>query len=174
MNGVIGDHLEEILQKVEEVWAQRKQKRQKTPQLEAMDDQKDPRNFEYRANMVDERWHPFACPSCGYKMQLKVSARTRKKKSSESDVCRRTAVQSVGRTYITERYAVKMEHMAQILAEFEVDSSVVIDAFSDDKNHRFDRWYTAEQDALKQDWAGKVMWLNPPWSVWPQAAEKVL
>jgi phage N-6-adenine-methyltransferase len=42
-----------------------------------------------------------------------------------------------------------------------------IDLFADSSNTKCYAYYTAEQDALKQDWAGsghKVGWLQPPYS----------
>lgn len=37
-----------------------------------------------------------------------------------------------------------------------------IDVAADDNNHMCPRYYTPQQDGLKQDWTGEVVWCNPP------------
>ena len=34
---------------------------------------------------------------------------------------------------------------------------------ADDLNHKCERYYTKEQDGLKQDWSGEIVFCNPPY-----------
>ena len=38
-----------------------------------------------------------------------------------------------------------------------------LDPCATKENHKCDRFYTREQDGLKQDWGGEVIWCNPPY-----------
>lgn len=38
-----------------------------------------------------------------------------------------------------------------------------IDVCADSSNHKCERYFTKEQDGLKQDWGGGVIWCNPPY-----------
>lgn len=38
-----------------------------------------------------------------------------------------------------------------------------LDVCATDENHKAPKWYTREQDGLKQDWGGEVIWCNPPY-----------
>ena len=50
-----------------------------------------------------------------------------------------------------------------------------IDAFASIENRRFPQFWDERQDALSQVWTSDmVLWMNPPWSLWPQAATKLL
>ena len=49
------------------------------------------------------------------------------------------------------------------------------DCFASQGNSRFSRFWTKGDDALNQTWAaGEVLWVNPPWRLWPRTAEKIL
>ena len=37
-----------------------------------------------------------------------------------------------------------------------------LDVCADEYNHKLFRYYTIEDDGLKQDWSGEVCWCNPP------------
>lgn len=39
-----------------------------------------------------------------------------------------------------------------------------IDAAASDENHRLERWWTADDDALRQSWQSERVWANPPYS----------
>lgn len=38
-----------------------------------------------------------------------------------------------------------------------------LDPCADDFNHKCEKYYTKEQDGLKQDWSGEVVFCNPPY-----------
>jgi site-specific DNA-methyltransferase (adenine-specific) len=38
-----------------------------------------------------------------------------------------------------------------------------LDSCADDFNHKCKKYYTEEQDGLKQDWSGEVVFCNPPY-----------
>ena len=38
-----------------------------------------------------------------------------------------------------------------------------IDVASSEQNHKLPRYYTKEQDGLKQDWSGEIVFCNPPY-----------
>ena len=75
----------------------------------------------------------------------------------------------------TEEYAVKPEVVDEILKKFQIARDDVTDGFSsvEGGNARFSKCIAKEQDALKQPWQS-TMWLNPPWSLWPQVAARVV
>jgi site-specific DNA-methyltransferase (adenine-specific) len=48
-----------------------------------------------------------------------------------------------------------------------------IDPCADEYNHKCEKYFTKEQDGLKQDWGGEVVFCNPPYSrtetgIWTQ------
>lgn len=38
-----------------------------------------------------------------------------------------------------------------------------LDPCATEENHKAPKFYTKEQDGLKQDWGGEVIWCNPPY-----------
>ena len=38
-----------------------------------------------------------------------------------------------------------------------------LDPCADDNNHKCDKYYTKEEDGLKQDWSSEVVFCNPPY-----------
>jgi site-specific DNA-methyltransferase (adenine-specific) len=38
-----------------------------------------------------------------------------------------------------------------------------LDPCADDQNHKCDKYFTEEQDGLKQDWSGEAVFCNPPY-----------
>lgn len=38
-----------------------------------------------------------------------------------------------------------------------------LDPCADEYNHKCDKYYTKEQDGLKQDWGGEIVFCNPPY-----------
>lgn len=39
-----------------------------------------------------------------------------------------------------------------------------LDPCADEFNHKCDKYYTVQQDGLKQDWSGETVFCNPPYS----------
>jgi hypothetical protein len=74
--------------------------------------------------------------------------------------------------YRTEEYAVQKRHMEHILKEFGVMTTV--DAFASRDNARFPRFWTEEEDAIKQPWSGEVLWCNPPWCLLDKLVKKIV
>ena len=64
----------------------------------------------------------------------------------------------------TEEYTVRQEWVKPI--QDEMATTPDRDCFATRANARFPKFYTKEQDALKQEWdPQKVLWCNPPWSL---------
>lgn len=48
--------------------------------------------------------------------------------------------------------------------EINEEFNFTLDACADERNHKCEKYYTKEQDALKQDWSNEVVYMNPPYS----------
>ena len=84
---------------------------------------------------------------------------------------------SEGKFIKREDYAVRMDVLQILLIAMERERDSGIDAFSSDKNARFDEHWTEQENALQQDWSRCVssfLWLNPPFSLWDIVARKIL
>ena len=74
--------------------------------------------------------------------------------------------------YIREDYAVRKNFMEKILEFFE--RTPARDCFATPENTRCPLYHTKEIDALNQSWeTGEILWLNPPWTLWPRVVEKL-
>lgn len=40
-----------------------------------------------------------------------------------------------------------------------------LDVCANESNHKVDRYFTREDDAIQQDWSGDVCWMNPPYGL---------
>lgn len=47
--------------------------------------------------------------------------------------------------------------------ELNAEFGFTLDPCADDYNHKCDRYFTEEQDGLKQDWRGQIVYCNPPY-----------
>lgn len=47
--------------------------------------------------------------------------------------------------------------------ELDAEFNFTVDVASTDENAKCEKHYTKEQDGLKQDWGGEVVWCNPPY-----------
>lgn len=78
--------------------------------------------------------------------------------------------------YWSEEYAVRKHWVKIILRMMGIsEDSNLRDCFANASNKRFQKYFTAEQNALVQPWdQSEVMWCNPPWSIWPATAQKII
>lgn len=59
----------------------------------------------------------------------------------------------------TDDWATPQEFFDALNEEF----GFTLDPAADDKNHKCSRYFTREQDGLKQDWRGQRVFCNPPY-----------
>ena len=75
--------------------------------------------------------------------------------------------------YKTEQYAVCWQWYEFICKKFNVQPTR--DCFATPQNTRCAEFFTADQDALRQDWTkGGIWWINPPWALWPKVVDKLM
>lgn len=68
----------------------------------------------------------------------------------------------------SDEWATPQDLFDELNAEFHF----TLDAAATAENHKCERYYTAEQDGLKQSWGGEIVFLNPPYSHISQWVEK--
>ena len=74
--------------------------------------------------------------------------------------------------FIREDYTVKRKFVQKIEARFGVQ--IDRDCFASSQNARCEKYFTKKENALLQKWDnGEVLWLNPPWSLWPKVVKKL-
>ena len=56
------------------------------------------------------------------------------------------------------------ETPADLFEELHKEFHFTLDAAASNDNHKLPRYFTVEQDGLAQDWAGEVVFCNPPYS----------
>ena len=59
----------------------------------------------------------------------------------------------------TDEWETPQEFFDELNREFRFD----LDACADEKNHKCDKYFTVQQDGLKQDWGGYTVFCNPPY-----------
>ena len=59
----------------------------------------------------------------------------------------------------TDEWATPKEFYNKLNEEFHF----TLDPCADEHNHKCDTYFTSEQDGLKQDWSGHVVFCNPPY-----------
>ena len=75
--------------------------------------------------------------------------------------------------HVSDDYTIKVRYYDLVVRQLGLDPDR--DCFATPSNTRCAFYYTADQDALAQAWdPSEVMWLNPPWELWPQTADKLL
>ena len=77
---------------------------------------------------------------------------------------------------VTCDYAVRADLLQEILEALEV--TPVRDAFADKENKRFDKWYGEGSpdgaNAFEQNWGSEILWINPPFNLFPQVLDKIV
>jgi hypothetical protein len=74
--------------------------------------------------------------------------------------------------YLREDYAVRKIYMEEIEWQFQVKAER--DCFASVENRRCQKFYTEEDNALKKAWrGGETLWMNPPWTLWPEVVKKL-
>lgn len=59
----------------------------------------------------------------------------------------------------TDQWATPQDFFDQLNNEFHF----TLDPCADETNHKCEKYFTKEQDGLKQDWSGEVVFCNPPY-----------
>jgi hypothetical protein len=74
--------------------------------------------------------------------------------------------------FVREDYTVRIKFVKEIEKKFGVKADR--DCFASAQNSRCPEFFSREKDALSQPWeGGQVMWVNPPWTLWPRVVEKI-
>lgn len=72
-----------------------------------------------------------------------------------------------------EEYTMRWPYFREITNRFGLEPQR--DCFATQENKRCALFFSAQEDALQQEWGeGEILWLNPPWRLWPEAAAKLL
>ena len=84
-------------------------------------------------------------------------------------------VQAIDRNkepHVSEEYTVRWHFFRDICQHLGLTPT--LDCFATHNNARCPKHFTEEQDALKMEWSrDEVLWMNPPWSLWPEAEAKL-
>ena len=59
----------------------------------------------------------------------------------------------------TDKWATPQDFFNKLNEEF----NFTLDPCADESNHKCNTYFTKEQDGLKQDWAGHIVFCNPPY-----------
>ena len=59
----------------------------------------------------------------------------------------------------TDQWETPQDFFDQLDKEFHF----TLDPCADETNHKCERYFTKEQDGLKQDWSGEIVFCNPPY-----------
>lgn len=61
----------------------------------------------------------------------------------------------------TDQWSTPQDFFDALNEEF----NFTLDPCADEFNHKCDKYYTVEEDGLKQDWGGEVVFCNPPYGI---------
>lgn len=59
----------------------------------------------------------------------------------------------------TDQWATPQDFFDKLNDEFHF----TLDVCADETNHKCEKYYSKEDDGLKQDWGGEIIWCNPPY-----------
>ena len=83
------------------------------------------------------------------------------------------SMSETGQSRCVESYTVRWPFVYEIVKQFGVEPTR--DCFASEGNKRCSQCYTQEDDAMSKEWKkSEIMWLNPPWCMWPQVTEKLM
>ena len=100
---------------------------------------------------------------------VKAGAEARK----VNEVCRVRRQEKAEKPEEEENYVVRREYFEEFTRRLNLKP--VRDCFASDAETQCEKFFSIEEDALQQRWdPTEVLWLNPPWSLWPQVAAKLL
>ena len=68
----------------------------------------------------------------------------------------------------TDQWETPQDFFDQLDKEFHF----TLDPCADETNHKCERYFTKEQDGLKQDWSGEIVFCNPPYNELSRWAKK--
>ena len=69
--------------------------------------------------------------------------------------------------YAGEDYTVRRQEKLGVVAER--------DCFASERNTRCEKFFSRRENALTEIWnPGEVLWINPPWTLWPRVVKKLL
>ena len=74
---------------------------------------------------------------------------------------------------VSEDYTVRWHYFRDICCHLGLTPT--LDCFASHTNARCPKHFTEEQNALEMEWSrDEVLWLNPPWRLWPRAETKLI
>ena len=74
---------------------------------------------------------------------------------------------------VTEEYTVRWPFFQEIIKRLGVTPTR--DCFATEGNKRCHLYFSAKDEALQQEWPeDEILWLNPPWRLWPRVAERLM
>ena len=69
--------------------------------------------------------------------------------------------------FAREDYTIRRKFLHELEERFGV--KIQRDCFAASHNARCEKYFTKKENALRQNWeTGEILWLNPPWSLWPR------
>ena len=100
---------------------------------------------------------------------VKAGAEARK----VNEVCRVRRQEEAEKPEEEENYVVRREYFEEFTRRLNLKP--VRDCVASDAETQCEKFFNLEEDALQQRWdPTEVLWLNHPWSLWPQVAAKLL
>lgn len=96
--------------------------------------------------------------------------------SRQSPSCAKVSKSHRGVPWITERYSVKEKYFHKICQRLKFTPE--IDCFSTKESAKCDKWWgpgsILGEDAMAENWAGKHLWINPPFSRLRCVVDKII
>ena len=91
-------------------------------------------------------------------------------KAADLQVCKVRGGERIARG---EDYVMRKEYYDECILRLGLTPT--FDCFASGEVSKCAKFYSLEEDSLTQEWGvGEILWVNPPWSLWPQVADKLL